>query len=150
MNTIKNIWLKFKFIIITFFLGTAVLAVGANIDVKETPKKEIDKVIIKELQIQEKELGILYQGTFKLRQIDSINGELVVVEKDEPIIVGKDFYNSCRSRGQNKTDCINEIKDRVAEEIKRIREKALEEIEMLEITKIDFTNELTEENLKFN
>ena len=146
---LKQAIVKFKKAIIVFFIGAVALA-GTQIDKtpEETPIEipaESDKIIIKELPQPQQNDGILYRGTFKLRQIDSVNGQLVVVEKDEPIIVGKDFYNNCRERGQEKAECIKEIKDRIADEIKRSRERALEEIEMLETQETDYSNELDEE-----
>ena len=104
--------------------------------------KEADKKVIKILQKPQKNEDIIYQGTFKLQQIDSINGQLVVVEKDEPIIVGKDFYNNCRKRGKNKAEAIKEVKKRIADEIKRNRQRALEEIKMFETSEIDYSDEV--------
>ena len=146
---LKQVIVKFKKAIIVFFIGAVALA-GTQLDKPEetpieTPAKS-DKIIIKELPQPQQDDGILYEGTFKLQQIDSVNGQLVVVEKDEPIIVGKDFYNNCRERGQEKAECIKEIKDRIADEIKRSRERALEEIEMLETQETDYSDELSEED----
>ena len=147
---LKQAIVKLKKTIIVFFIGAVALA-GTQLDKTpaeipiETPAKS-DKIIIKELPQPQQDDGILYEGTFKLQQIDSVNGQLVVVEKDEPIIVGKDFYNNCRERGQEKAECIKEIKDRIADEIKRSRERALEEIEMLETQETDYSDELSEED----
>ena len=153
MQKIKQFIIKFKKTIITFFIGFAVCAAGTQIDLGKAPVNlpaEAEKAIIKTLEMPQQVDSILYKGTFKLQQIDSINGQLVVVEKDEPIIVGKDFYNNCRERGQAKVECIKEIKDRIADEIKRSRERALEEIEMLENQKADYIDELTEEDKQFD
>ena len=106
-------------------------------------EKESDKKIIKQLQKPQKDDDILYQGTFKLQQIDSINGQLVVVEKDEPIIVGKNFYNNCRKNGKNKEEAVKEVKERIADEIKRSRKRASEEIEMLENQETDYSDEVS-------
>ena len=106
--------------------------------------KEADKKIIKTLQKPQKTEDIIYQGTFKLQQIDSINGQLVVVEKDEPIVVGKDFYNSLRKNGKSKEEAIKEVKDRIANEIKRSKERAKEEIEMLESQDTDYSDEVND------
>jgi len=151
MQKIKQFIIKFKKIIITFFIGSAVFAAGTQVDLGGTPKlpPQANDVIIRELPQPQQDNGVLYQGTFKLKQIDSVNGQLVVVEKDEPIIVGKDFYNNCRGRGQNKAECVKEIKDRITDEIKRSKERALEEIEMLEKQDIDYIDELTEEDKQF-
>ncbi len=111
-------------------------------------KEETDKKVIRTLQEPQKNEDIIYQGTFKLQQIDSINGQLVVVEKDEPIIVGKDFYNNCRKNGKNKEEAIKEVKERIADEIKRSRERALEEIEMLENQETDYSDEISARDLK--
>ena len=155
LNKIKQFWLKFKKWIIGFFIGSAVFAAGATIDLGEMPDTvetptKAEKAIIKTLEMPQQDDGVLYKGTFKLQQIDSINGQLVMVEKDEPIIVGKDFYNNCRNRGQEKAECIKEIKDRIADEIKRSRERALEEIEMLENQETNYIDELSEEEKQFN
>lgn len=153
MQKIKQFIIRFKKTIIGFFIGLAVFAAGTQVDLGATPADlpaEAEKAIIKTLEMPQQVDSILYKGTFKLQQIDSINGQLVVVKKDEPIIVGKDFYNNCRERGQDKTECIKEIKDRIADEIKRSRERALEEIEMLETQKTDYIDELTEEEKQFD
>jgi len=109
---------------------------------------EADKKVIRALQKPPKNEDIIYEGTFKLQQIDSINGQLVVVEKDEPIIVGKDFYNNCRKNGKNKEEAIKEVKERIADEIKRSRERASEEIEMFKSQETDYSDEVSDKDFK--
>ena len=143
---------KTKKIIAGIIAGSTIFIAGTQIDTKKAPKDELmgaNKEIIKTLKKPQKDDGVLYKSTFKLQQIDSVNGQLVVVEKDEPIIVGKDFYNNCRNRGQSKAECIKEIKERIADEIKRSKERTLEEIEMLETQKTDYVDELSEEEKQF-
>lgn len=135
-----------KWLLAVLGIGIA-FAAGTQINNQPVlPLTEMDKVI-RFVDVKQVDNDVLIKSFYQIQEIDSVGGQIVVVENEKEIIITKENYNSCRKYGTSKEDCLRQIKNEMTYQIEKERERALEEIQEMEREKIDYTNELTEEDL---